>query len=278
MPKIPILPEILIAMAVQVRKSDIRRFDPTRQIEVCELESGIMIRQSSERRLRRMMPDRAIIAFTFLCACSGRLFAQADQSALPPAPAVAGQSEVAPAQPAPNARAVELWQDKPLNQLTASIARPESDAKLSEPETVRLSQASAILKPEGSYFSPIGDSRPWMMQTYEWEAPATRHLPLLFEEPNLERLGYTYTCRTWGGGSVSAGDCIQPFISAAHFFGRIPMIPYMCGVNPPCEPVYTLGVDRPGSPVPYRRHYLPVSLKGALYEAGAVVGMFYCIP
>lgn len=238
-----------------------------------------MFRRNTGSRSRRMMSPRAILALTFVCVSSSHLLAQGDSSALPPSPAErVAQPEAAPSQPVPNARAAELWQDKPLKQLTASIARPEADAKLSEPEVVRLNQASSILKIDGSYFSPIGDSRPWMLTSFEWEAPATRHLPLMFEEPNLERLGYTYTCRTWGGGSVSVGDCIQPFISGAHFFGRIPLIPYMCGANSPCEPVYTLGVDRPGSPVPYRRNYLPISLKGALYEAGAVVGMFYCIP
>ena len=133
----------------------------------------------------------------------------------------------------------------------------------------------------GSVFSPLGDSRPWMLAPYEWEAPATRHLPLLFEDPNLERLGYTCGGRiSWCGEerSLHTGRCLQPFLSAAHFFGRVPMIPYLCGVDHPCEPIYTLGVDRTGSPVPYRRHFIPLSLRGALYQAGVSVGLVYAIP
>jgi hypothetical protein len=197
-----------------------------------------------------------------------------------------GQGEIPPA-PAPVApvispRAVELWQDKPLGELKASISLDlPDDEKLSETEKARLDQASPILMASGHMISVFGESRPWMLNTYEWEAPATRHLPLLFEEPNLERLGYTVGMRTyWDGceGSVHAGEYLQPFFSAAHFFGRVPAIPYLCGVDDPFEPVYTLGVDRPGSPLLYQRHFIPWSLRGAILQAGAVIGLAYAIP
>ena len=201
----------------------------------------------------------------------------------PETPSGPGASPVA--KPVANplvSRATELWQDKPLGQLTASIAlNLPKDEELSATETVRLNQAAPLLAGHGQMFSVLGDSRPWMLASYEWEAPATRHLPLFFEEPNLERLGYTFGWRTcWCGeeGSVHVSECLQPFVSAAHFFGRVPLIPYLCGLDEPCEPIYTLGVDRPGSPVPYRRHFLPFSLKGALYQAGATVGLVYIIP
>jgi hypothetical protein len=175
-----------------------------------------------------------------------------------------------------------LWQDQPLSDLKASIGLNLSGAdKLSPSEVARLNQAAPQMAANGSVFSPLGDSRPWMLAPYEWEAPATRHLPLLFEDPNLERLGYTFGCRTgWcvEDESVHAGKYMQPIISGAQFFGRVPLIPYLCGVDAPCEPVYTLGVDRPGSPVPYRRHFIPFSLRGALYEAGVAVGLAFAIP
>jgi hypothetical protein len=103
---------------------------------------------------------------------------------------------------------------------------------------------------------------------------------LFLEEPNLERLGYTFSATTilCEEGSVSAGPVLQPFISGVHFFGRLPLAPYLAGLDEPCEPIYTLGVDRPGSPVPYRRHYLPLSLRGAIYEAAATIGLLYIIP
>lgn len=202
------------------------------------------------------------------------------------------QAPVDPIPPAPdgvkviphNPRATELWKDKSLGNLKASIDLGlPADEQLSPLEVARLNQATPFLADHGSHFSVIGDSRPWLLATYEWEAPATRHLPLLFEEPNLERLGYTYGCRTWWcgeEGSIHASDCLQPFISGAHFFGRVPLIPYMIGMEEPCacEPIYTLGVDHPGTPTPYRRHYLPLSLKGAVYQAAATVGMLYIFP
>ena len=232
----------------------------------------------SHLKLGKLVPRSAgkalLLAVSLLIVGGdGRAFAQtqATRDEVPPTPA-----------PPPNARATELWQDMPLGQLKANIGLnlPEPE-RLSSSEVARLSQAAPLLAASGSVFSPLGDSRPWMLAPYEWEAPATRHLPLLFEDPNLERLGYTCGCRiSWCGEerSLHTGKCLQPFLSAAHFFGRVPMIPYLCGVDPPCEPIYTLGVDRPGSPVPYRRHFIPLSLRGALYQAGVSVGLVYAIP
>ncbi len=222
---------------------------------------------------------RAVLMAASILLFAGIASAQpvVNVAAVPPAP-VGEETPIIPHNP----RATENWQDKPLGQLKASISLnlPESE-KLSPLEVARLNQANQFLTSHGSFFSPLGDSRPWLLSTYEWEAPSTRHLPLLFEEPNLERQGYTYGFRTyWCGkeGAVHVPECLQPFVSAAHFFGRVPLIPYNCGVDDPCEPVYTLGVDRPGTPALYRRHYLPLSLKGAIYQAGATVGLLYILP
>lgn len=210
---------------------------------------------------------------------SGLAFGQVSTSVVAVPPTPQGEDEaVIPHNP----RATENWQDKPLSQLKASISLglPE-DEKLNPLEIARLNQANHFLTSHGSFFSPLGDSRPWLLSTYEWEAPATRHLPLLFEEPNLERQGYTYGFRTyWCGeeGAVHVPECLQPFVSAAHFFGRVPLIPYNLGADDACEPMYTLGVDRPGTPAFYRRQYLPLSLRGAIYQAGATVGMLYIFP
>lgn len=220
------------------------------------------------------------------------------QEVIPPAPSEThGQSTpVSPPDsrisiPNNETRVSELWQDKPLGQLKASITVkfPQSE-QLRDTELARLSQATPHLQAHGQVAQTIGQTRPWMLAGYEWEAPATRHLPLWFEEPNLERMGYTYgmkhdCCCNWDccclcGDECGShcNECLQPFISAGHFFGRVAFIPYMCGIDPPCEPVYTLGVDRPGSPVPYRRYLIPVTLKAALYQAGAVVGIAYIFP
>ena len=179
-------------------------------------------------------------------------------------------------------RSLALWQDKPLNQLKASISLKLAESEpLRESERRRLTQAAPHLASNGSFAHSLGQSRPWMLTSYEWEAPATRHLPLFFEEPNVERMGYTYgfywnICGYESGRC--AAECLQPIVSGAHFFGRVAMIPYICGIDPPCEPVYTLGVDRPGSPVPYRKHLVPISFSGIVYQAGTVVGIGYLIP
>ncbi len=162
---------------------------------------------------------------------------------------------------------------KPLRSINASIQTPPGD--LPKMEHVDDDLALGIFDPFSN-----GQCRPWAYSSYQWEAPATRHLPLLFEEPNLERLGYTYGLCDVGlcDEPPRGGERIQPLISMAHFIGRIPVIPYMAGVHPLTEPVYTLGADRPGSPVPYRKYLPHCSLRGAIYQAGFMVGTAFIIP
>ena len=163
--------------------------------------------------------------------------------------------------------------NKPLHSINASIQAPEGDLPKMDP--VDDAAVLGIVDPFSN-----GQCRPWAYSCYQWEAPATRHLPLLFEEPNLERLGYTYGFCDVGlcEEPPRGGQRIQPILSMAHFIGRIPVIPYMAGVHPLTEPVYTLGADRPGSPVPYRKYLPHCSLRGAIYQAGFMVGTAFIIP
>lgn len=90
--------------------------------------------------------------------------------------------------------------------------------------------------------------------------------PLYFEDANLERCGY------------SLGR-IQPVVSAIHFFGTAPLIPYKMVVEPPDENVYSLGFCPPGRRYCYHRNYLPPwQWDAALVQAGVVVGGIYVIP
>ena len=50
------------------------------------------------------------------------------------------------------------------------------------------------------------------------------------------------------------------------------------GVYPPNECMYTLGYYRPGSCAPYMIEPVPISVRGALWEAGAWVGAAYLVP
>jgi hypothetical protein len=161
--------------------------------------------------------------------------------------------------------------NQPLNRVNASIKPPDGDV----PHQLVLDD---LVFPNGLF--PADQSRPWAFNNYEWEAPATRHLPLLFEEPNLERLGYAYGLCDIGicEEEPRRGERLQALVSGVNFFGRIPFIPYMAGVRPVTEPVYAFGADRPGSPVPYRKYLPHWSLRGAAYQAGAAVGAVYIIP
>jgi hypothetical protein len=109
-------------------------------------------------------------------------------------------------------------------------------------------------------------ARNWIHQTYQWQASALCHKPLYFEEVQLERYGHT------------TGPFTQPFVSGAHFFFNIAVLPYHMGYQPPHECQYALGYYRPGSCAPWMIPPVPLSLRGAAAQTGAVLGGVYLIP
>lgn len=146
---------------------------------------------------------------------------------------------------------------KPVGLLTVDIAAPGGKMPTNYARQCRAESpvpAGAVLL------------RTWPVLTYNWAAPGSRHHPLYFEEVNAERYGYT------------CSRCLQPAISAAHFFGTIPALPYLMAADCPRECVYTLGHYRPGSCNPWRAHRWPCRLDAAAVEAGAVVGLIALIP
>ncbi len=108
--------------------------------------------------------------------------------------------------------------------------------------------------------------RAWEQTTYLWKASALCHKPLYFEDEQLERYGHSWP------------PCCQPLVSGAHFFTRLPVLPYCMGVSPPLECEYTLGHYRPGSCAPYMINPIPISARGALIQAGAVAGTAAVLP
>lgn len=108
--------------------------------------------------------------------------------------------------------------------------------------------------------------RHWAETLYTWKASSLCHKPLYFEELALERYGH------------SKGPFVQPLYSAAHFFASLPALPYLMGLRPPKECVYALGHYRPGSCAPYLKYPIPISTRGALLQAGAVVGTAAVLP
>lgn len=108
--------------------------------------------------------------------------------------------------------------------------------------------------------------RQWCPRVFQWKASALCHKPLYFEEVALERYGH------------SKGHFVQPFVSGAHFFATIPMLPYKMGLEHPEECIYALGYYRPGSCAPKMLYPLPLSLRGAAYQGAAITGLVFVLP
>jgi hypothetical protein len=138
---------------------------------------------------------------------------------------------------------------KPITSITNNIA----------PEPGSFPQECAI---GGGPYVP----RSFAPLTLTWKASALCHKPLYFEERALERYGH------------SLGPIAQPVFSGAHFIGSVFVLPYKMGMNPPWECEYALGYYRPGSCAPYIIPPVPISARGAVYQAGAVVGLNYLLP
>ena len=89
---------------------------------------------------------------------------------VPPSPMPDGADSAAPAIAA---KRDALWQDRPLAGLKAAIKPTQGE--------LPPNAASPRLAQSGTQHFSMGDSRPWMFNSSEWDAPATRHLPLFFE-------------------------------------------------------------------------------------------------
>lgn len=108
--------------------------------------------------------------------------------------------------------------------------------------------------------------RHWDDVTYMWKAAANCHKPLYFEQVQLERYGHSW------------GPCVQPLVSGAHFFTRLPVLPYCMGITPPNECIYPLGYYRPGNCAPYMIPAVPFTWRAAAFQAGATVGTAAFLP
>jgi len=169
-----------------------------------------------------------------------------------PTPAAGGAAEVVTTPAA-------QFDHRPMTAISLNINLPQGDL----PQNRATPEVMQGLEAQASF--PYAD---WLNLCYCWEAPAICYRPLLFEEENLERYGYTVPCPT----------VLQPVVSCGKFFLAVPMIPYNVGAHECHECIYDLGYERPGSCVPYRWHYPPLSVKGGLLEAAAVTGVMLAVP
>lgn len=105
--------------------------------------------------------------------------------------------------------------------------------------------AASCFQQRSAQAGPYVATRDWPTFNYQWNATSFCHQPLYFEEINLERYGY------------GCSPCLQPAVSAAHFFATVPALPYCLAATCPTECIYTLGYYRPGSCPPRQINYPP---------------------
>ncbi len=217
---------------------------------------------------------------------------------LPEEPATdGGQSDLSPREvptqrPSPMPNAAPAPRTKPAEKYNIPRAQvgPNSTDKLLEqyyskqrtmedvcpsPKDLKpIADLSTDIEPKGGNFlpkeCPLGNDtyqqRNFPPITYTWTASGLCHKPLYFEDVQLERYGHM------------AGPWLQPFASAAHFFFTVPILPYKMGLETPNECMYTLGYYRAGNCAPYLFDPIPISARGALFEAGAWVGGVFAFP
>lgn len=115
---------------------------------------------------------------------------------------------------------------------------------------------------KGETFVP----RRFVPTTFTWKAAGYCHKPLYFEQWNLERYGH------------SRGFIPDVFLSGAHFFVTLPILPYKMGVELPWECVYPLGYYRPGNCAPWTCPAVPISGRGLALEAATITGAVFLLP
>lgn len=120
---------------------------------------------------------------------------------------------------------------RPLSRISLGSAAA-NDGPLPTDRASTLFERATLVEPSAS--------RGWNTTRYDWQAPVSRHGPLYFEQPALERYGQTYCA------------ALQPVVSAAHFFGCVAALPVKATAARPSSTIYTLGRYRPGSPTPGR--------------------------
>jgi hypothetical protein len=169
--------------------------------------------------------------------------------------------------------------NSPLRNEPMGCASEKSDcadafARLKANTLANIELSIAITGAEGTDFPcecPFGAGetyvpRNWTCITYNWKASGLCHKPLYFEQVGVERYGHSMT------------PLLQDVMCGVHFFATLPCLPYLIGMCPPHECQYSLGYYRPGNCAPYLVDPLPLSARGGLLEATAIIGGILIIP
>lgn len=89
--------------------------------------------------------------------------------------------------------------------------------------------------------------------------------PLYFEDPNMERCGISHGCFTEAAAVL-------------RFFGRIPVVPYLVGSNPPQTCVRSLGTCELCEGYGLHAYLPPLNVPGVATQAVATVGLIFLLP
>jgi hypothetical protein len=157
----------------------------------------------------------------------------------------------------PTSGRAERWR-RPLHEIPLEDTRDEGKYP---PDRATELDAEAV--------GGQGDGPPkqrWSGSLLQWAASELDHQPLYFDDVPLERYGQ------------SVCPCLQPFFSAARFYGSLPVLPYKVGLDPPCDCVSTLGHYRVGTCAPPTHQTLPLDCRAAFLEGGAWVGLVFLLP
>jgi len=147
---------------------------------------------------------------------------------------------------------------KPIHAITTEIDQEAGDFP-TDYAAARFEQL-----PQLTHFA--GMRREWQPAQFSWEAPGFKHRPLYFEEAMLERHGHHH------------GPVLGPVISGAHFFSRLPLMPYLTALDKPHCDIYDLGHYRPGSPTPCVKYRVPIQVWPTMAEAGVIAGAYLLFP
>lgn len=177
------------------------------------------------------------------------------------------QTMLQPVEPE-NSQPLKLQRVKPIQEISLDISPPTL--------VTEQNQQIALPQNDGATALPtLAQDNPFtrgdlVAAGYQWHPTATGltfcYQPLFFEEANLERYGRSH-------------GILQPAVSAAAFYGRIPLIPYMafsrparrCTMHPHWTlPGYKIGRWEPQPIVP--------SATGSAAELAALYGIILLIP
>jgi hypothetical protein len=228
------------------------RIAPARDVDDA---ATLAVHQSTSAAPGKVVPTELRIVGVGSSSRRGFSVVQAE----PVQPGAASDRPPRPAMPTSREPEEEYLIPKPIGEVTATTTI--KTAGVMDPDNVVPKDwAKPYFAKFGELAGPAVENRSWGTTGYFWLAPGLGYWPLYFEEINVERYGYRV-------------GCLQPAISAAHFFATIPLMPYKTFVHPPHECVYSLGYYRPGDCAPCQHEQVHVQLDAAAAEAGLISGM-----